>query len=85
MNRATKTTKTFSLDKQVLAEVKRTKGGVSESERVNRLLRLALEFEKRAALEREAAAFFTVAGDDREERAAYEAANVTSWSRDECL
>jgi len=34
-----KATKTFSLNKDVLAEVKRTKGLSSESERVNSLLK----------------------------------------------
>jgi hypothetical protein len=46
--------KTFSLDKEILAEVKRTKGALSESERVNRLLRFALDLEKRADLHAEA-------------------------------
>lgn len=38
-----KATKTFSLDQDLLKEVKRTKGTQSESERVNRLLRFALD------------------------------------------
>ena len=50
MRTATKATRTFSLDREILAEVKRTKGDLSESERVNRLLRTALDLERRAAL-----------------------------------
>jgi hypothetical protein len=82
MANATKAIKTFSLDKEVLAEVKRTKGAASESERVNNLLRFALDLEKRASLYREAASFFRRAPDDRRERRAYEAATTRSWARD---
>jgi hypothetical protein len=55
MRFATRETKTFSLDRKILGEVKRTKGTLSESERVNRLLRRALDLERRAALDAEAA------------------------------
>ena len=79
---AIKATKTFSLDKSVLAEIKRTKGRLSESERVNRLLRSALELEKRAAFEQEAADFYATARDDREERRAFESAGLDVWKHD---
>ena len=46
MRTATKSNKTFSLDKEILLEVKRTKGMGSESERVNKLLKFALDIEK---------------------------------------
>jgi hypothetical protein len=82
MRTATKAIKTFSLDKEVLAEVKRTRGAASESERVNHLLRFALDLEKRASLYREAAGFFRRGPDDRKERRAYEAATIRSWARD---
>jgi hypothetical protein len=82
MRTATKTTKTFSLDREILAEVKRTKGALSESERVNTLLRFALDLEKRAALDRETAGFFGSARADRQERRAFESANLASWARD---
>jgi len=81
MRTATKAIKTFSLDKEVLAEVKRTRGAASESERVNNLLRFALDLEKRASLHKEAAGFFQAA-EDRRERRAYEAATIASWARD---
>jgi len=82
MSTALKTTRTFSLDKAVLTEVKRTKGSLSESERVNRLLRFALDLEKRAALEREIAAFFSDASGDKPERGAFQSASLESWKRD---
>jgi hypothetical protein len=78
---ATKANKTFSLDKQILAEIKRTKGPASESERVNNLLKYALDLEKRAALHEEAAAFFSMSPEDRDERRAYEQATISSWAR----
>jgi Arc/MetJ family transcription regulator len=82
MRTAIKATKTFSLDKELLAEVKRTKGELSESERVNRLLRFALELEKRAALEREVAGFFSANREDRAERQAFDSASRTPWERE---
>ncbi|MEO8098115.1 MAG: hypothetical protein ABI811_10470 [Acidobacteriota bacterium] len=82
MNATTRSTKTFSLDREILAEVKRTKGSQSESERVNRLLRFALDMERRAELDREAASFFGSAPDDRNERRAFQTASVRSLARD---
>ncbi len=82
MRTATKVNKTFSLDKDILAEVKRTKGTKSESERANSLLRFALDLEKQAALRAEAARFFANAGDDRGERRAYDSAAIASWTRE---
>jgi Arc/MetJ family transcription regulator len=82
MRAETKITKSFSLDREVLAEVRRTRGTLSESERVNRLLRAALAREKRAALEREIADFFGSKPANPGERRAFEAANIDSLSRD---
>jgi hypothetical protein len=82
MSTVSKATQTFSLDKEVLAEVKRTKGKGSASERVNHLLKFALELEKKAALHEEAANFFKDKSGDEDERRAYRAAAVRSWSRD---
>jgi hypothetical protein len=81
MRTAAKITKTFSLDKEVLAEVKRTKGNLSESARVNSLLQFALDLEKRAALDRESAGFFRPAPADRRERRAFQSANLAAWAR----
>ena len=78
---APKAIKTFSLDREILAQLKATKGTLSESDRVNRLLRRALELERTAALDAEAAAFFGSAPRDRKERAAFESASIASWTR----
>jgi hypothetical protein len=82
MSLAVKTTRTFSLDKELLDEIKRTKGALSESKRVNDLLRLALQREKHEALHREIAAFFASTPSDRTEREAFESSSAVSWARD---
>src|SRR2546430_16609304 len=67
--------KTFTMDESILAAVERTKGKHSTSERVNELLKLALEQEQRQAMEQEAARFYSVANrsDTTEERAFHQA------------
>jgi hypothetical protein len=82
MSKALKATRTFSLDKEILVEVRRTRRDLSESERVNRLLRLALDLERQAALEREIASFFAGTQDDRAERRAFASASIAPWGRD---
>jgi len=82
MRTATKITKTFSLDKEVLAKIRRSKGALSESARVNHLLHVALEMERRAALEHEAASFFESMPEGPEEREAFRKASLKSWARD---
>jgi hypothetical protein len=82
MRTVTKATKTFSLDRDILADVKRTKGAVSESERVNRLLRSALDLEKKAALEQEASSFFAAASTERKERRSFQTATVRTLARE---
>ena len=77
-----KKTRSFSLDPEVVSEVERSKGSGSASERVNALLKSALELERRANLYQEAARFFRAAPDDREERRAFQKANLRSWSRE---
>jgi len=62
--------------------VKRTRGDLSESERVNRLLRFALDLEKLAALEQEIEGFFAVDREDLAERRAFESASRSSWARE---
>jgi hypothetical protein len=76
MRSAARKTRTFSLDPDVLTEVERSKGNASASERVNQLLKCALEMERKACLFDEAARFFSTAPDDREERRAFEKANL---------
>ena len=82
MRAAIKATKTFSLDQDILASVKRTKGSASESERVNQLLRTALDLEMKAARDREAADFFSGAPKDRKERQAFQKAALKALSRE---
>ncbi len=78
--------KSFSLDSEVFREVERTKGDVSTSERVNRLLKVGLEIERRRSLSSEAAAFFATdtAADteDRSDRLAFQEASLKAISRD---
>lgn len=80
--RSARKTRSFSLDAEVLMEVERTKGPASVSERVNQLLKSALETERKASLCREAAGFFGAAPDDRGERQAYQKASAKSWGRE---
>jgi hypothetical protein len=82
MRSATRKTRSFSLDPDVLTEVERTKGSASASERVNYLLKYALEMERKASLYQEAAQFFSTAPHDREERRAFQKANLRTWARE---
>ena len=88
MKAGTKTIKTFSLEKEVLREIERTKGTVSASERVNSLIKTGLEAERRSALDREAATFFghdfsasSKPLEQREHRRAFQTATLKSLSR----
>ena len=82
MRSTVRKTRSFSLDPDVLTEVERTKGQASASERVNHLLKYALEMERKASLYQEAAHFFSSAPDDREERRAFQKANLRTWARE---
>ena len=83
MATATRTTKSFSLEKDILQEVERTKGDASTSERVNRLLRAALEMERRRSLSTEAATFFAAdEEEDRTSRLAFQKASLKAISRE---
>ena len=74
--------KTFTVEESVLAVVERTKGDRSVSERVNELLKLALDLEQRDQLEREAALFYSVANKrDRHEEHAFHKASLRSLTR----
>lgn len=79
---AKRAVKTFSLDREILSTIKRTKGSQSESERVNTLLHHALELERRAALAEEAAGFYSSARVDRREGRPFEEAGISSWTRE---
>jgi predicted CopG family antitoxin len=75
--------RTFTISHDILEEISSTKGARSTSERVNELLKRALDLERREALEQQAAEFF--AGEDAkagEERAAFRKASKRALSRD---
>jgi len=75
--------KTFTVEESLLTLVERSKGDRSTSERVNELLKLALEVEQRNELEHEAALFYSaVKQEDRREEWAFEKASLRSFERD---
>ena len=82
MPTGSKIARTFTLEKDLLQLIERTKGKVSASARVNALLKAGLDAERRLNLEREAAEFFQAEPDDRAERSAFRAASIKSLSRE---
>ena len=81
MQSSLRKTRSFSLDPELLAEIERTKGRSSASERVNVLLTQALEAERKKKLSEEAAEFFADTADDQERRA-FRNAGIKSWTRE---
>ena len=81
MQSSVRKTRSFSLDPELLAEIERTKGRSSASERVNVLLTQALEAERKKKLSEEAAEFFAATADDQERRA-FRNAGIKSWTRE---
>jgi hypothetical protein len=79
MASAVKKIRSFSLDPDVLTEVERTKRNASASERVNHLLKCALEMERNARLYEEAAQFLATDPDDCEERRVFQKVNLRTW------
>jgi hypothetical protein len=79
--RSQRQTRSFSLDREVIEQLEKTKGSESASERANQLLRSALEAEKYARLEEEARQFYGSAN-DREEARAFRSAAIKSWARE---
>lgn len=76
-------TASFTLDKDLLDYLSRTRRGRSRSQRVNELLRQAVEIEKERRLEAEAAAFFrTAPPSERAETRAFQRTARKSWDRD---
>jgi hypothetical protein len=82
MRSALRKTRSFSLDPELLSEIERTKGHDSASQRVNALLKYALEMERKATLRQEAAQFFASNQDARQERRAFQRASIKNWSRE---
>jgi hypothetical protein len=84
MATATRISKSLSLEKDLIREVERTRGSVSTSERVNRLLKSALELERRRSLSAEAEVFFGSAGnEDEASRKAFHSASIKSLARED--
>jgi hypothetical protein len=78
-----RTAKTLTIEESLLVQVEKTRGARSTSQRVNELLKSALEHERREALEREAANFYAVANQgERQEERDFEKASMDSWNRD---
>ena len=74
--------KSFTISEDILTEIANTKGSGSTSERVNELLKRALELERRERLEQEAAEFFATDNNESvRERAAYLKASKQALSR----
>lgn len=80
---ATRMTKSFSLDRAILREVERTRGSSSTSERVNSLLRVGLEVERKRSLHSEAAAFFRGGSTGQDTHDAFIQAAADAFMRDD--
>ena len=74
--------KTITVEESILADLERGRGNRSTSERVNELLKLALQQEAKEKLEREAATFYSGIKNDRTERRAFQKASLRSLERD---
>jgi hypothetical protein len=73
----------LSLDRELLLEVKRSRRGRSISQRVNELLRRALEMERFERLEQEARDFFgSQTPAERAETLAFQAGSINSLKRE---
>ena len=83
MSKATRFSKSFTVDRSILDYIQRTRARRSRSERVNELLRRAIRDEQYEALEKEAAEFFVAAGKtERAESKAFTRATRQSITRD---
>jgi len=75
--------KTLTLEDFVIADLERTKGNRSTSDRANNLLKFALEMERQKELEEQAATFYSVANrKERREEKALQKASRRSIARD---
>jgi hypothetical protein len=82
LNMALRATKSFSLEKEVLKWVEKSKGPASTSERVNELLKMGLLMEQRRKLDQESADFFQ-SDTDKRTRKAFQSASAKSFSRED--
>ena len=83
MTKAMRISQSFTIDHSILEYLERTRSRRSRSERVNELLRCAIQQEQDAALEREAAKFYARAGkSERTEAKAFAQASRRSLARE---
>jgi len=83
MRKATRSSKSFTVDRSILDYLQRTRSRRSRSERVNELLRRAILEEQYEALAREAAKFFAAASrTERAESRAFAAVTRRSLTRE---
>jgi hypothetical protein len=77
-----RTTKSFTIEKEINEYVASTRGIASASERVNELLRRAIIEEQYEKLEAEAAAFFSEPEQGRPETRSFQKAALRTFERD---
>lgn len=83
MSKATRLSKSFTIDRSILDYLRRTRSRRSRSDHVNELLHRAISEEENEALAREAAEFFAPAGKtERAEARAFSAASRRSITRE---
>ena len=84
MGKATRYSRSFTIDRATLDYIHRTRAHRSHSERVNELLHRAIQQEQYEALEREAAEFYRLANrKGRAETKAFAAASKRAITRGE--
>lgn len=75
--------RSFTISDDILSEISNSRGNASTSERVNQLLRRALEQERKERLEKEAEAFFSQERNtSADERSAFQKAARRTLERD---
>ena len=83
MGNLTRLAKSFTIDPEINQYISETKGDRSASDRVNEMLKRAMQEERYAKLEEEAQAFYgTKTGSERKEIRAFQAASIRSITRD---
>ena len=84
MSKAMRYSRSFTIDAATLGYIQHTRAHRSHSERVNELLRRAIQQERYEALEKEAAEFYRTANKKgRAEAKAFAAAGIRSMTREE--
>ena len=84
MSKASRYSRSFTIDRATLDYIHRTRARRSHSERVNELLQRAIQQEQYEALEKEAAEFYRVANTKgRTEAKAFATASIRSITREE--